>query len=167
MFMQYTYLFDLDLSRSTKVKSNVVVGLPIYGILLVFNDRVSLSSTLLRTKVFRFWVTLNYNFQRHSIKVKCCRAILLPSSHKRFLLLFNINIWPNAALIQNIFEIWVTLTLSLLVYNANIWSNSDSLRDRSLKDMSDLSLNLSMLLKVRFDTEVGLPIYDLLLVSNQ
>ncbi len=42
---------DFDLSRSLKVKFNSAIGIPIYGLLLMFNSNIALIVTWLLNKI--------------------------------------------------------------------------------------------------------------------
>ncbi len=48
----------------------------------------------------------------------------------------------------------------LLMFNSNIWPNSASLQDIRLRNMSDLDFDLSRSLKVKCDDVIGLAIHD-------
>ncbi len=77
------------------------------------------------------------NFDRsRSIKVSCDGVIGLPIYD--FLMVFNFNIWPNSAPLQDI----------------------------DLHNLSDLDIDLSRTLKVKCDCVIGLPIYALILMVN-
>ncbi len=52
------------------------------------------------------------------------------------------------------------------MFNSNIWPNSVDLRDISLRNLSDLNIDLSRSLKVKRDGVIGLSIYVFLLMFN-
>ena len=55
---------DFDLSRSLKVQYGVI-GLPLYGSLLMVNSNIGPKSAPLRDIGFKIWVTLTLIFQGH------------------------------------------------------------------------------------------------------
>ncbi len=50
----------------------------------------------------------------------------------------------------------ISLFAFLLMFNSNIWPNSASLQDIRLQNLSDLQFDLSRLLKVKCDDAIGL-----------
>ena len=54
----------------------------------------------------------------------------------------------------------------LLVFNSNIGPNSAPLQDIRLRNFGDLEFDLSRSLKIRCGSVIGLPIYGFLLVVN-
>ncbi len=54
----------------------------------------------------------------------------------------------------------------LLMFNSNLWPNSAPLQDNGLQNQSDLEFGLSRSLKVKCDSAIGLPIYAFLLMFN-
>ena len=80
---------------------------------------------------FKSSVTSTLNFHRH-LNVKCDGTIGFPIHE--FLLVFNSNIWPNSAPLQDI----------------------------KLQNLCDLDFNLSRALKVKCNDAIGLHIYGFL-----
>ena len=61
---------DIDLSMSLKVKCDIVIGLPIYGFLLVFNSKIWPNSAPLRD--IRLWNLSDLDFDlSSSLEVEC------------------------------------------------------------------------------------------------
>ena len=52
------------------------------------------------------------------------------------------------------------------VPNTYLWANSGPLREISIKNLSDLSLELSKPLKIKSSDKFGLHLYDFLLIFN-
>ncbi len=98
--------------------------------------------------------------------------------------MFNSNIWPNSAPLQDIrlqnlsnlaFDLSRSLKVKcdsvielpiyafLLMFNSNTWSNSAPLQDIRLRNLSDLEFDLSRSLKVKCDDVIGLTIHGFLL----
>ena len=118
-----------------------------------------------------------------SLKVKCDNVFGLPIyAINALLLMFNSNIWPNSALLQNKrnrkFEwSWIgpfkvtqcqmlchwTVHMLPLMFNSNIWPNSAPLRNIRLRNLSHLEFDLSRSLKVICNSVFGLSIYAFLL----
>ncbi len=84
---------------SLKVKCDSVIGLPIYGFLLMFNRNIWPNSTPLRDTRLRNLSDLAFDLSR-SLKVQYDSVIGLHIY--AFLLMFNSNIWPNSAPLQDI-----------------------------------------------------------------
>ncbi len=86
--------FDFDLSRSFNVKSDSVIGFPIYGFLLVPNSNIWPNSAPLRDISLLYLSDLHF-YLSGSPKVKYdgTAGLLICD----FLLVFNSNIWPNSA----------------------------------------------------------------------
>ncbi len=60
--------------------------------------------------------------------------------------------------------IGLSLYAFLLMFNSNIWPNSAPLQDIRLYNLSDLGFDLSRSLKVKYDGVIGLSIYGFLLI---
>ncbi len=126
-----------DLSRSLKVKCDSVIGLPIYGFLLMFNSNIWPSSAPLRDIRLQSLSDLDCELSR-SLRVKCNSVIGLSIHVYAFLLMFNNNIWPSSA----------------------------PLRDKRLRNLSNLEFDISRSLKVICDDVTGLSLYAFLLMFN-
>ncbi len=85
---------DFDLSRSLKVKSGDVIGLAIYGFLLMVDSNIGSDVAPLRDMMLSNLSDLDFDLSR-SLKVKSGQVIGLPMYG--FLLMVNNNIGPNSA----------------------------------------------------------------------
>ncbi len=91
--------------------------------------------------------------------------------------MFNSNIWPNSAPLQDIrlqnlsdLEFYLLRSLKVkcdgviglpiyaFLFNSNLWPISALLQDIRLSNLSDLDFDLSRSLKVKCDSVIGLSI---------
>ncbi len=114
----------------------------------------------MHVSILDYFRQLNFNLSR-KLKVKCDGGTGLPIYDS--LLVFNSNIWPNSAALQdisvsNLSDIDIDLSRSLkakcdsviglpidgfqLMFNSNLWPNSAPLRDISFQNLSDLENDL-------------------------
>ena len=108
------------------MKGHGVIGLPIYGFLLMFNSNIGPNYALLRDISFQKNLgDFDFDLSR-SLKVKSSGAIGLPIYG--FLLMCNSNIGPNRGL-QNLGDLEFDLSIYgfLLVSNSNYMSKTCSL----------------------------------------
>ncbi len=100
---------DFDLSRSLKGKSDGVIGLAIYGFLLMVNSNIL--PNLAPLWDIRFWNLSDLDFDlSRSLKVKSHGAIRL--GIYGFLLIVNSNIGPNLAPLRDM-RLWNLSDLDL------------------------------------------------------
>ncbi len=83
-----------------------------------------------------------------------------------FLLMFDSNLWPRSFKNKCHAAIGLSVCPFPSMNNSNILSNSAPLRDVTLRNLSDLELDLSMSLKVICDNVIGLSIYAFLLMFD-
>ncbi len=127
---------DFDLSWSIKVKSDGVIGLPIYGFLLMVSN---VGPNLAPLRDTRVWnpSDLNFDFSRN-VEVKCDVGIGLA----------------------------IYMYGLLLTVNSNIEPNSIPLRDTRLWNTNDVDFDLSRSLKEKSYDVIGFGIYGFLLMVN-
>ena len=91
--------FDFDFSGSLKVKCDGVIGLPIYGFLLMVKSNIG--PNLAPLWDIRLWKPCDFDFDLSmSLKVKCDGVIGLPIYD--FFFMVNSNIRPNSAPLPDI-----------------------------------------------------------------
>ena len=103
-----------------------------------------------------------------SLNVKCGSVIGLPMYG--FLVVSNSNTWPKSAMFCSLWDISLRnlsdLGIDFQGDNTIRGLTLLPLQDIRLWNLSDLDFDISRSLKVKYDTVIGLPIYNFLLVFN-
>ncbi len=90
---------DIDISRSLKVKCDSVIGLQIYGFLLVFNSNIWRNPAPLQDISFQNLSNLEIDlFNVTEDKYDHTNGLPIHT----FTLMFSSNMWPNSAPLQDI-----------------------------------------------------------------